>query len=177
MSFPTPSVGVSSFEGVGRVVKGFGDSFHAGRPAGNFGPPVSLFNRHLGLFDYRLRHLDDDSFTVELPSSLIELTHLFMKVSASSYRDEAARIDAIKEVLNTIFSTPLAWGSHQARFGIKPDALDCGDTPFFVVEAKNEAGLEGDASLQAALSYAHIATSPTTKVRSFYVLCLCHSFY
>ena len=67
--FPTPSAGVSSFGGVERVVKDFGDSFHAGRPAGNFGPPVSLFNRHLGLFEYCLHHLDDDSFTVELPSS------------------------------------------------------------------------------------------------------------
>ena len=111
-----------------------------------------------------------------LRPSLIELTHLFMNVSANSYRDEAGRTGAIKDFLNLIFSTTLTWESHQSRFGINPDALDCSDPPFFMVE-KNEAGLEGDASLEAALSYAHIATSPAAKVKSFYVLCLCHSFY
>ncbi len=42
------------------------------------------------------------------------------------------------------------WEVPQARFGIKPDAIKSGDTPFFVVGVKNEAGLEGDAPLQAA---------------------------
>ncbi|KAI0286822.1 hypothetical protein BGY98DRAFT_929912 [Russula aff. rugulosa BPL654] len=169
-SFPRPSAGVSSFGGVERVVQDFKDTFHAGRPAGNFGPPVSLFNRHLGLFDYRLSHLDDDSSSVDLPPSLIQLTHVFMNASANIYRDELTRTAAIKVILEQIFATPLIWGISQARFGIRPGALDCGDTPFFVVEVKNEAGLEGDASLQAALSYAHIATSPLVKVESFYVL-------
>jgi hypothetical protein len=171
-SFPRPSAGVSSFGGVERVVQDFKDTFHAGRPAGNFGPPVSLFNRHLGLFDYRLSHLDDDSSSVDLPPSLIQLTHVFMNASTNIYRDELTRTAAIKGILEQIFATPLIWGISQARFGIRPGALDCGDTPFFVVEVKNEAGLEGDASLQAALSYAHIATSPLVKVKSFYVLCL-----
>ena len=70
-----------------------------------------------------------------------------MNASTNIYRDELTRTAAIKVILEQIFATLLIWGISQARFGIRPGALDCGDTPFFVVEVKNEAGLEGDASL------------------------------
>jgi hypothetical protein len=99
-----------------------------------------------------------------------------MSVSADSYAVEDMRTAVIKDILNQIFATPLNWRIPMAQHNIKPDALGFGDTPFFVVEVKNEAGLKGDASLQAAISYAHIATSPLDKVQSFYVLCLCRAF-
>jgi len=65
---------------------------------------------------------------------------------------------------------PLDWEVLQGRFAIRPGAINFGDNPFFVVEVKNEAGIEGDASLQAALSYAHIATSQGQ------IICHCRSF-
>jgi len=72
-------------------------------------------------------------------------------------------VAVIKDILSRIIAVPLDWEVSQARFGDRPDAINLDDTPFFVVEVKNEAGLEGDASLEAALSYAHIATSPMDK--------------
>jgi hypothetical protein len=163
---------------VEKIVDHAKNNIHAGRPAGNFGPPVSLFNHALGLFDYHLCHLDGESSTVDLdlPPSLIRLSHLFMVIAANSYPGESERITAIKDTLNQIFAVPLDWDVPQARFGIKPSAINLGDTPFFLVEVKNEAGLEGDASLKAALSYAHIVISLVDKVKSFYVHCHCHSF-
>jgi hypothetical protein len=171
-----PSAGVSSFAGVERVVQRCQDNFHTGRPAGNIGPPVSLFNRHLGWFDYLLRNLDDDSSAANPSPSLIRETHRFIKFSADTYSNEDVRTSHIKDTLHQIFASPLNWKIPKALFNIQPDALGFGDTPFFVVEVKNEAGLEGDASLQAALSYAHIATSSQGKVKLFYVLGLCRAF-
>jgi hypothetical protein len=82
-----------------------------------------------------------------------------MHISAESYPDGATRVEAIKYILNEIFAVSLEWEALQGRFAIRPGTIDFGDNPFFVVEVKNEAGLEGDASLQAALSYAHIVSS------------------
>ena len=118
----------------------------------------------MGLFDYRLSHLDDESSTLDLPPSLIELAQMFMFIAANSYPDTSTRIAAINGILSRIFAVPLDWEVPQSRFGIKPGAINFGDTPFLVVEVKNEVGLEGDAYLQAALSYAHIATSPVDNV-------------
>ena len=134
-SFPSPSFGVSSFEGVQQVVHAK-NNFHAGRPAGNFGPPVSLFNRALGLFHYHLCHLDDESSTVDPPPTLIQLTHLFMVAAANSYPDELTWTAAIKGALTQIVAVPLNWEVSQAGFGIKPDAIKLGDTPFFVAERR-----------------------------------------
>jgi len=158
-SFILPSSGVSSFAGVVQVVDNAKNNFHAGRPAGNFGPPVSLFNQALGLFDYQLCHLDAEPPIVDTDQSIFEFAHVFMHISAESYPDEATRVEAIKYILNQIFAVPLDWEVLQGRFAIRPGAINVGDNPFFVVEVKNEAGIDGDASLQAALSYAHIATS------------------
>jgi hypothetical protein len=137
------------------------DDFHGGRPAGNFGPPVSLFNPALGQFDYDLCHLDDESFTVETPPLIVYQTHLFMDHAMESYSGENERVKAIKGILSEVLRVELDWEVKLklARFGIKPDAINFGDNPFVVVEVKNEAGIEGDAFLQAALSYAHIASS------------------
>ena len=154
-----PSAGVCNFAGVEKVVNKAKNDFHAGRPAGNFGPPASLFNQALGLFDYHLSHLDAEPPLFHPDQSIFEFAHVFMNISADIYPTEARRVDAIKHILNRIFALPLDWEVLQSRFGIKPDAINIGDNPFFVVEVKNEAGIEGDASLQAALSYAHIATS------------------
>lgn len=86
-----------------------------------------------------------------------------MKYAAESYDSEATRVAVIKDTIAKICDVDLAWYSD--RFGIKPDALNTGDIPFLVVEVKNEAGMEGDASLEAALSYACIASSPCYEVR------------
>ena len=141
------------------VVKKSKNDFHAGRPAGNFGPPVSLFNRALGLFDYHLCHLDAEPPIVDTNQSIFQLAHMFIKISADVYLEEVNRIDAFKHTIDDIFPAPLDWEVLRPRFGIQPDAINTGDNLFVVVEVKNEAGLEGDASLQAALSYAHIASS------------------
>ncbi len=92
------------------------------------------------------------------------------------HRDESTWKIAIRDILNQIFAETLDWEVRQARFGITLDGLNFNDTPFFVVELKNEAGIDGDASLQAAISYAHIATSPVAKVKWFHVLCLCFNW-
>jgi len=113
-----------------QVIDGLKDDFHSGRPAGNFGPPVSLFNHALGLFDYHLCHLDDESSTVDLPPSLTELAHVFMVVAANSYPDGSTRTAAIKHILNRIFTMPLNWEVSETRFGIKPDAINFGNTFF-----------------------------------------------
>ncbi|KAI0293613.1 hypothetical protein BC826DRAFT_910499 [Russula brevipes] len=157
-SFPTPSVGVSSVTGVDQVVNHNKHNVHAGRPAGNFGPPVSLFNPALGLFDYHLSHIDDGSSFVDLQPSLVHLAHTFMVIAANNDPDESMRRVAIKGILNEIFAASME--ALPTGFGIQPDVINSGRTPFFVVELKDETGIEGDASLQAALSYAHIATSP-----------------
>ena len=158
-SLTKPSLGVSSAGGVETVVNKAKNDFHAGRPAGNFGPPASLFNQALGLFDYHLCHLDDEPPIVNTHQSIFQFTHQFMHISAECYPKEVNRIDAFKFILTQIFDAPIDWDVMQSRFGIRPDAINIGDNPFFVVEVKNEAGLEGDASLQAALSYARIAAS------------------
>jgi len=94
---------------------------------------------------------------------------MFMVAAANSYPEEFTRTAVIKDALTQIIGVPLNWEGSQARFGIRLGAIKFGDTTFFVVEVKNEVGL-GDASLQAALSYAHIATSLMDTVKSFYVL-------
>jgi hypothetical protein len=175
----SPSFGISSFTGVKQIVHDAKDSIHAGLPATNFGPPVSLFNRALGLFDYRLCHLDDESSTIDPPSDLVTLAYLFIGVTANSYSDEFNRVMSISGILNMIFDQPsLDWDSEvsQTMFGLKLGAINLSATPFFIGEVKNEASLDGDASLQAVLSDARIATSPVNKVKSFYVCCHRHSF-
>ena len=143
---------------MGEVVDNAKSIFHTERLTGNFGPPVSLFNRALGLFDYHLRHLDEEPPVVDNPSPIISLAHQFM-FAANRYANESGRVNAVKYILGRVFAAPLNWEVPQARFGIKPDAINHGDNPFVVAVVKNEAGIDGDASLQAALSYAHIATS------------------
>jgi hypothetical protein len=124
----------------------------------------------LGLFDYRLHHLDHDHESRVDPSSfLVHRAHEFMVIAANCYDSEEARTNAIREILESILEIRLVWKVQMNQFRIQPDAIFPDVTPFFVVEVKNEAGLEGDASLQAALLYPHLAT---TSVRSFYVVCL-----
>jgi len=41
---PLPSSGVSSFAGMEQIIRTTQNKFHARQPAGNFGPPVSLFH-------------------------------------------------------------------------------------------------------------------------------------
>ena len=152
-----------------KVVGDHADKFHAGRPAGNYGPPVSLFNHALGRLDHRLRHLDDDP-TVPHPA-LIRLVHELIVVAANSYEKEDRRVEATKPLLSQIFNTALHWNPSKTLYDIEPGAISEGHPPFMViVEVKNEAGLCGDASLQAGLSYTHLVTAPKYKVRLFYYL-------
>jgi len=99
-----------------------------------------------------------------------------MSVAVNSYPNELTWMAAIRDILNQIFFVPLDWEVLQSWFGARPDAINSGDTPFFVVEVKNEAGLEGDASLQAALSYAHIATSLVDNIKIILHSLLCLYF-
>ncbi|KAI8975930.1 hypothetical protein BD414DRAFT_423507 [Trametes punicea] len=159
---PKPSDGVSSSTGVHRVVDDHADKFHAGRPAGNYGPPVSLFNDALGRLDHRLRHLDD--VPIDPPPALIRLVHSLTVVAANSYPSEDRRVEATEPLLSQILNNALRWKPSKHRYGIEPDAISEGHPPFLVVvEVKNEAGLHGDASLQAGLSYAHLVTAPDFK--------------
>ncbi|TBU27934.1 hypothetical protein BD311DRAFT_807273 [Dichomitus squalens] len=173
---PRRSAGVSDFAGVQNVVVKNADKFHAGRPAGNYGPPASLFNHALGRFDYHLRHLDDDIPEIDPPPALIRLVHSLMAAGAHSYPVEDARVEAIKTSLSEIFAKELHWEPSKTLYGVAPDAISVDDPPFVVVEVKNEVGLKGDASLQAGLSYTHIATAPQFKAlrrRSNYPAILC----
>jgi hypothetical protein len=144
---------------VRQVVVDAKDDFHAGRPAGNFGPPVSLFNPALGRFHYHLCHLDDESFAVDTSPLIVYQAHLFMAHAADSYGEKIARVNVIEHTLSEVLGVALNWEVQLARFGIKPGAINFGNNPFVVVEVNNEAGIEGDASLRAALSYAHIVSS------------------
>ncbi|TBU26575.1 hypothetical protein BD311DRAFT_762389 [Dichomitus squalens] len=150
---PRPSNDASTSAGVRTVVVDNADRFHAGRPAGNYGPPACLFNRALGLLDYRLRPLDDD-ISEPAPPILMRMVHQLMTTAARSYSSEDDR----------------------GTYGIVPHAINADDPPFVVVEVKNEAGPEGDASLQAGLSYTHIVTAPQFKAlrrQSNYPVILC----
>ena len=84
-----------------------------------------------------------------------------MVVVANSFSSESARKIAIKDTLDHIVDEQLNWGDPQGRFGIKLDAINSFDAPFFVASS----GQEGDASFQAALSYTHIATSYLDEVK------------
>ncbi|EJF57295.1 hypothetical protein DICSQDRAFT_174058 [Dichomitus squalens LYAD-421 SS1] len=162
--------------GMRKVVVDNADKFHAGRPAGNYGPPACLFNHALGLVDYRLRHLDDDISEPAPPPILMRMVHQLMTTAARSCSSEDDRVGAMKTLLGKIFSKALHWKPPQGTYGIVPHAINADDPPFVVVEVKNEAGLEGDASLQAGLSYAHIVTAPQFKAlrrQSNYPAILC----
>ncbi|TBU52857.1 hypothetical protein BD310DRAFT_888780 [Dichomitus squalens] len=160
---PRPSYGVSTSAGVRKVVVDNADRFHAGRPAGNYGPPACLFNHALGRLDYRLRHLDDDISESAPPPILMRMVHELMTTAARCYSSEDDRVEAIKTLLGEIFSKALHWKPPRGTYGIVPDAINADNPPFVVVDVKNEAGLEGDASLQAGLSYTHIVTAPQFK--------------
>ncbi|RPD68891.1 hypothetical protein L226DRAFT_548375 [Lentinus tigrinus ALCF2SS1-7] len=158
-ALPSPSMGVESSAGVRSVFKANGHLFHAGRPAGNYGPPVAIFDPALGLLAYRLSHLDDD----DLPE--IRPDHEECKWAHNA---EDQRI-AIKEFLESL-DTDIKY-----RHSKSPDFYVSGclgaaygamtGFPYGVMELKKEAGLGGDASLQAQLSYAKIVSEDTEKVR------------
>ena len=57
---PPPSDYVKSASQLTEVFTKGRLKFHCGRPMGNYGPSVSLFNRVLGLVAYWANHLDDD---------------------------------------------------------------------------------------------------------------------
>jgi hypothetical protein len=100
------------------------------------------------------------------------MAHTFLTVVVNHYPNEFTRMEAIEGIFNQIFPIRINWAVPRTRFGIQPDAINADGPPFFVVELRNEA----DASLQAALSYAHMVTSPINNVsKSFYILCRCHS--
>lgn len=161
-SFPAPSAGVKSFSGVQMVVNDNADNFHAGRPASNHGPPVALFDPTLGLLAYYLSHLDDDIPEIEPNHLQIGAVHMFMEQALRSYENENKRLTAIEKSLQQAIGIDMTW--KQSICGIIPDAVFGGTLPYGVMEVKNEAGLEGDASLQAGLSYARIVMNGQDKV-------------
>ncbi|KAI1790036.1 hypothetical protein LXA43DRAFT_947637 [Ganoderma leucocontextum] len=162
-AIPSPSFGVSGFQGIQQVVVNHADKFHAGRPATNYGLPAPLFNPHLGLLDHHLHHLDDEFPEIDPPPDLFRLVHTFMTIVAESYPAEDDRRIAIQCPLSDIFATPLGWDPSVSQFKIITDVVSDCNTPCLVVQIKNEVGLGGDASLQLGLSYVHIVTGPRFK--------------
>ncbi|KZT70536.1 hypothetical protein DAEQUDRAFT_689285 [Daedalea quercina L-15889] len=153
---PTPSDGVSS-AGVPKVVNNHNDCFHAGRPDDNYGPPVALFNPTLGLLAYHLRHIDSDIPMIEPSDDDCLKTHGFMVEALSSSDNEEARLSCIAISLNALFcGWHLSWD--KTISGSRSSGVFGGSPPFGILEVKSEAGLDGDASLRAGLSYAKMIT-------------------
>ncbi|KAI8974618.1 hypothetical protein BD414DRAFT_517571 [Trametes punicea] len=124
------------------VVDDHADKFHAGRPAGNYGPPI------------------------DPPPALIQLVYSLIVVAANSYPTEDHRVEATRPLLSQIFNTALHWNPARSLYDVELDAISEGHPPFLVVaEVKNEAGLHGDASLQAGLTCKHLLTALRFKVR------------
>ncbi|PCH37309.1 hypothetical protein WOLCODRAFT_167418 [Wolfiporia cocos MD-104 SS10] len=129
-SFPAPSAGVKSFSGVQMVVNDNADSFHAGRPASNHGPPVALFDPTLGLLAYYLSHLDDDIPEIEPNHLQIGAVHMFMEQALCSYENEGKRLTAIEKSLQQAIGIDMSW--KQSICGIIPDAVFGAKLPYVV---------------------------------------------
>ncbi len=161
---PSPSTGVGTFSGLQTVINGNAEVFHTGRPHNNHGPPVALFNPILGLLAHRLSHVDKDDPAIRPDHHESKWAHEFIHASLECYDSETTRIIAIRRFIESLHPE-VHWKEPINK--VEPDVLLGALThfPSGVGEIKNEAGLRGDASMQACLSYAKIVTENRAAVR------------
>ncbi|RPD64661.1 hypothetical protein L226DRAFT_565364 [Lentinus tigrinus ALCF2SS1-7] len=153
---PSPSGGVHSFSAIKALFQSNGDHFHAGRPDGNYGPPVALFNPVLGLLAYRLSHLDDNLPEIRPDHHESKLVHEFISRSLNCYDGEDQRQIAVQSFVPWLDPDNVEW--KRRINNITPDWVFGAATgfPYGIEEDQNEVGLGGDASTQARLSYTKI---------------------
>ncbi|PCH44878.1 hypothetical protein WOLCODRAFT_139303 [Wolfiporia cocos MD-104 SS10] len=148
----SPSEGVRRPSNVLRQDTGI---IHAGRPHLNYGLPPALHNATLARLDSHLLNIDEDLDDLIPDTTLIGQVHLFMVASLATYDGENSRQIAIRSHLHAIMRARAEWWPTLPR--CKPGAVWRNDSfPSVVLELKNEFGLEGEATLQAALSYSKI---------------------
>ena len=164
---PSPSDGVQDVSGIWKALSGREAVIHGGRPVRNCGPPPALFNPALAKFDYHLRHLDEEADELDVDAYLLRDVHLFIEKSSAIYDSEDARCAALRSLVGRLTGPGVV--RHDTI--LKEGALDVlWDTahPTVVEVIKNELGIGGDASLQAALSYCKIIRSDTVCLPSFH---------
>ncbi|RDX51830.1 hypothetical protein OH76DRAFT_1346295, partial [Lentinus brumalis] len=161
---PSPSTGVGTFSGLQTVINGNADVFHTGRPHNNHGPPVALFNPILGLLAHRLSHVDKDDPAIRPDHHESKWAHEFIHASLECYDSETTRIIAIRRFIESLHPE-VHWKEPINK--VEPDVLLGALThfPSGVGGIKNEAGLRGDASMQACLWYAKIVTENKAAIR------------
>ncbi|KAI0730658.1 hypothetical protein C8Q76DRAFT_715689 [Earliella scabrosa] len=163
-TLPSPSVGISSFSDLQSVFTKHADVFHAGRPHGNYGPPVALYDPILGLLAFRLSHLDDDLPEIRPNRDELKWAHEFICRSLACYGKEEERRVAIQSSIESL-DPNVGWKPTMG--GITPDAVFGGKTgvPLGIKELKNEFGLGGDASTHARLAYTKIVTGSNNEIK------------
>ncbi|KAI0808283.1 hypothetical protein C8Q74DRAFT_1363684 [Fomes fomentarius] len=142
----------------------FNADFHAGRPSDKFGPPAALFSPVLGLLHYHLAHLDDDLPEIRIDHHELQRAHAFISASLESYDNEDARGEAVK-ALKASLHPNVQW--KPTRNGITPDVVfgSPASLPCGILQLKNEVGLDGDASLQARVSYVKCVTEDKEEIK------------
>lgn len=75
-----------------------------GRPAGQYGFPVALYNKHLANFAYKLTKLDDSQVELTFPKAydFLEAAREFFDASIRHYSTEEDRQTACKPFLDKI---------------------------------------------------------------------------
>ncbi|KAI0808275.1 hypothetical protein C8Q74DRAFT_1363676 [Fomes fomentarius] len=161
-NLPSPSTTVTSFEAMKKLFDG---EFHAGRLDGHYGPPAALFSPVLGLLHYHLTHLDDDLPEIRPDYRELERTHAFISDSLESFKNEEARFEAetifafIERLHPDVEWEPTQNGTFDVVYG-SPTGLPCG-----ILRLKNEVGLDGDASIQARVSYVKCVTEDKEEIK------------
>ncbi|KAA1475592.1 hypothetical protein DENSPDRAFT_932458 [Dentipellis sp. KUC8613] len=161
---PSPSGGVGSAAALKSLFTGNG--FHVGRPAGNYGPPVALFNPVLGLLAHRLSQLESDIPEIRPDHHERKRAHEFIAASLRSYLTDDERELVVQPFIDSLDPQVAVEWKKQVN-NTKPDAMlgSANGFPYAIVELKNELGLHGDASTQARLSYAKIVMEDTDETR------------
>ncbi|KAL5514693.1 hypothetical protein ACEPAG_2009 [Sanghuangporus baumii] len=128
---------------------------HLHRPASNFGPHTSLFNRTFARLKYRLEHLDDSAIWVselEPDSELLGTCHEFMIESCDVFDAEDSRASIVKRFFERVLCNKGQYKRPLQGRSVRPDVT--WGYPFrFIIGVKNEDGLEGNASIQSYIFY------------------------
>ncbi|KAL5514697.1 hypothetical protein ACEPAG_2013 [Sanghuangporus baumii] len=128
---------------------------HIHRPASNFGPHTSLFNRAFARLKYRLEHLDDSAIWVpelEPDSELLGICHEFIIESCAVFDEEGSR----EILLNAFFRWVLgSEGEYKQPLqdGLAKSNATWGYPFRIIIQDKNEDGSGGNPSVQCNISY------------------------